>query len=495
MKYTNSLTIILFLFPLLSLATISEYDNFKIVDNKWWIERQTMYSPKEIGGKYNASISFNLTLSNLPENNATITVAIFPSEQISKYGKVIGQTRVYCDDKGEFISDVEEDELFIFSVNKSAKIEGSFNNINSTSIYNVIIAFCDLKDQLVIEKGTLTFLNAHGYLPASRYKLLTFFGVSIFFYIILAIGFGVLMFIHRKQLLKLQYGILAIILLGVFESIAAYNYYKQVNNHGTQSIVPLVFFIGFSLFKKTFARFLLLIISMGFGVTKYTLGETKKRIWLLTGAYFVFSSILEIIDTKQSLSKVQTISTFNLLLIVIPVSIVDTIFLYWTFVSLIRTMQQLTLRRQVVKIKLYKKFIIGLAVAALVSFVIILYQMISNLTRYQENTWQNQWVVIALWNMIFFSLLAYFSFLWRPTKNNTRYGYAEVYADDDDENFDDENQVQLESIHVSTEERKSENEREKNIVSNNQNIGSFERRLGQFSIDDQEYEDQIRKME
>lgn len=221
---------------------------------------------------------------------------------------------------------------------------------------------------------------------------------------------------------------------------------------------------------------------MGFGVTKYTLGETKKRIWLLTGAYFVFSSILEIIDTKQSLSKVQTISTFNLLLIVIPVSIVDTIFLYWTFVSLIRTMQQLTLRRQVVKIKLYKKFIIGLAVAALVSFVIILYQMISNLTRYQENTWQNQWVVIALWNMIFFSLLAYFSFLWRPTKNNTRYGYAEVYADDDDENFDDENQVQLESIHVSTEERKSENEREKNIVSNNQNIGSFERYVSIFIL-------------
>lgn len=121
-----------------------------------------------------------MTLSNLPENNATITVAIFPSEQISKYGKVIGQTRVYCDDKGEFISDVEEDELFIFSVNKSAKIEGSFNNINSTSIYNVIIAFCDLKDQLVIEKGTLTFLNAHGYLPASRYKLLT---VCVFFLI------------------------------------------------------------------------------------------------------------------------------------------------------------------------------------------------------------------------------------------------------------------------------------------------------------------------
>lgn len=296
-------------------------------------------------------------------------------------------------------------------------------------------------------------------------------------YIILAVGFGVLMFIHRNQLLKLQYGIAAIILLGVFESIAGYNYYKQVNVHGTQSksTVPLVFFIGFSLFKKTFARFLLLIISMGFGVIKYTLGETKKRIWLLTGAYFIFSSILEIIETKQSLAKVSTISTFNLLIIVIPVSIADTIFLYWTFVSLIRTMQQLTLRRQVVKIELYKKFIIGLAVAALTSFVIILYQMISNLTRYQENTWKNQWVVIAAWNLIFFSLLAYFSFLWRPTKNNTRYGYAEVYADDDDENFNDENQVQLESIHVSTEERKSENEREKHIVSSNQSKGTLDR--------------------
>lgn len=282
-----------------------------------------------------------------------------------------------------------------------------------------------------------------------------------FFYIGLAVAFGVLMIIHRLQLLKLQYGLLALMVGGICEAASGFFYYKNINTYGTatSATAALVFFIGFSIAKKTFSRFLLLIISMGFGVAKYSLGETKKKIWLLTGLYFVWSLILEIVDTAQVLSRSKASNMFLMLLIIVPVSLIDTLFLYWIFISLIRTMQQLTLRRQTVKIMLYKKCIIGLAVAAAASVVMVFYQLISALARYPEHSWTSQWFPNAFWHVLHFALLAFFSFLWRPTKNNTRYGYAEVYADDEDENANDENSVPLEDVIVEKEGRHSEREK------------------------------------
>lgn len=114
-----------------------------------------------------------MTFSNLPEKDITITVAIFPSENITNYGKVIGQKRVYCENN-KFISNKDVEPFFNGNVSRtSPTIKKSFRDINITSIYNVIIAFCDFDDQLIIENGTISFLNAYGYLPASRYHLLT----------------------------------------------------------------------------------------------------------------------------------------------------------------------------------------------------------------------------------------------------------------------------------------------------------------------------------
>lgn len=239
---------------------------------------------------------------------------------------------------------------------------------------------------------------------------------------------------------------------GVCEAAAAYFYYRNINVYGTASsaTAALVFYVAFSIAKKTFSRFLLLVISMGFGVVKYTLGETKKKVLLLTGLYFFWSLILEVVDTTQSLSRSKPSNMFLLLLIIVPVSLLDTAFLYWIFMSLVRTMQQLTLRRQTVKLKLYKKCIIGLVVGAAASTVMVFYQLITALVRYQEYSWRSQWIGFAFWHLLHFFLLVYFAFLWRPTKNNTRYGYAEMYSEDNgDENSD---AVQLETVTVDRDE-------------------------------------------
>jgi len=57
----------------------------------------------------------------------------------------------------------------------------------------------------------------------------------------------------------------------------------------------------------------------------------------------------------------------------------------------------------------------------------------------------------AFWQTLYFVVLSFVSHLWRPTLNNTRYGNAEVYADEDDA-------VQLESLSPlsGVEERKDE---------------------------------------
>ena len=78
----------------------------------------------------------------------------------------------------------------------------------------------------------LTFANPYGYLPAQLYGMLPTFGVLFVGYLLLLLAFGGALILQRKYVLKLQYIVLAVILLGVVETVAWFIVYESKNRTG-----------------------------------------------------------------------------------------------------------------------------------------------------------------------------------------------------------------------------------------------------------------------
>jgi len=169
---------------------------------------------------------------------------------------------------------------------------------------------------------------------------------------------------------------------------------------------------------------------MGYGVVKPTLGERSWRIFLLGALYIIFSGNLSLVELVQ---RTNVVSVPVLILLEIPVAGLDTTFYWWIFLSLLRTIQQLQLRKQMVKLTMYKRFLGTLVISGIISGIIIIVQLIVVTTLDQDNTWKSQWIWTAFWHVLYLVILVGIAVIWRPTANNTRYAYSEISMEGTDE--------------------------------------------------------------
>jgi len=164
-------------------------------------------------------------------------------------------------------------------------------------------------------------------------------------------------------------------------------------------------------------------------------------------------------------SKNDVLSTPQTLAIVIPAAFLDTLFYYWIVFSLIRTMQQLTLRRQMLKLNMYKKFWAVLVIVGVVEVVFMAYRAYRRLAN-KPIGWQYNWILDTYGEVLYFIVIAAIAFLWRPRQNNMRYGYAEFFEEDDNPNPTPDTDIELKTIKVS-------------------NLTSFDKKILEFEFPDE----------
>jgi hypothetical protein len=182
------------------------------------------------------------------------------------------------------------------------------------------------------------------------------------------------------------------------------------------------------------------------GTVKWTIGEIPIKLALLSMFYVFFAFLLQLVKEIEAMAKQEVVSSFVNLVIIVAAFIFDLLFLSWIVLSLIRTMQQLTLRRQQLKLEMYKAFCVVIGVAATLSILMIVYQAYLN-ELHNPLVWQNQWITGAYWELLYFGLILAIAFLWRPPQNNTRSSYAEfLEGADEDNGLDDSTVVQLETL-------------------------------------------------
>ncbi|KAI5056406.1 hypothetical protein GOP47_0028725 [Adiantum capillus-veneris] len=328
--------------------------------------------------------------------------------------------------------------IFFKGNSLEASMQAENVNITKTGMYNLYFIFCDPQLKGLVIDGTTRWKNPSGYLPGRMAPLMTFYGLMSLAYLVLGVAWMSQYIRYWRDILALQNYLTAIIALGMFEVTLWYFEYANFNVTGRRPIGITFWAVTFGTVKKTLSRLLILVVSMGYGVVRPTLGGLTSKVILLGATYFIAA---EVLDVFEHVGTINDLSGKARLFLVLPVAILDAFFILWIFTSLSKTLEKLQARRMVAKLELYRKFTNALAVSVVISVAWIGYELYFKATDPFSERWQSAWIILAFWNNLTFALLCVICALWAPSQNSTRY----AYSDEAGENFDDEEALPLKS--------------------------------------------------
>uniref|UniRef100_A0A674C4C9 Transmembrane protein 87A-like n=1 Tax=Salmo trutta TaxID=8032 RepID=A0A674C4C9_SALTR len=277
----------------------------------------------------------------------------------------------------------------------------------------------------VVMKGT------HGYISITEWPLMIFYMVMCTVYILYALLWFLWAACYWKDLLRIQFWIAGVIFLGMVEKAVFCAEYENTNGVGAASPGLLIFAELISALKRTLARLLVIIVSLGYGIVKPRLGTVMHRVVGLGVLYFAFAAIegvLRITGAKDS----------DLALLAnIPLALLDSSLCWWIFVSLAHTIKTLKLRRNPVKLSLYRHFTNTLIFAIIASIIFMVWTTKKFRLADCQSDWLELWVDDAFWRFLFSIILLVIMFLWRPSANNQRYAFTPLMDDSDDEEIEE----------------------------------------------------------
>ncbi|XP_076463485.1 transmembrane protein 87A-like isoform X3 [Babylonia areolata] len=276
-----------------------------------------------------------------------------------------------------------------------------------------------------------TFYGEENFISAMDYPLLIFYGIMGLVYIVYGLVWLVLLACNWRDLLRVQFWIGGVILLGMLEKAVFFAEYENINKTGQSVHGAVIFAELVSCLKRTLARMLVIIVSLGFGIVKPRLGQAFHKVLFVGGLYFILASIEGCM--RASSPKADQSSQF--LLAAVPLAVLEAIICWWIFSSLIQTTRTLRLRRNVVKLTLYRHFTNTLIFAVLASVAYMIWFMTQHKFKQCIKDWKQLWVDEAFWHLLFVILLFIIMLLWRPTANNQRYAFSPLLdaADEEDE--------------------------------------------------------------
>ncbi|XP_020214827.1 transmembrane protein 87B [Cajanus cajan] len=323
-------------------------------------------------------------------------------------------------------------KTFFQGTNDEIKMETQTLEINATGMYYLYFMFCDPSLKGTTIQGRTVWRNPKGYLPGKMAPLMTLYGFMSLAYLLLGLAWFLRFVQFWKDIIHLHYHITAVIALGMCEMAVWYFEYANFNSTGARPMGITLWAVTFTSVKKTLSRLLLLVVSMGYGVVRPTLGGhgIAYRVLLLGLFYFVASEALELVE---HLGNINDFSGKTKLLLVLPVVCLDSCFILWIFSSLSKTLEKLQTRRNLAKLELYRKFTNTLAVSVLLSIAWIGFELYFNATDPLSELWQIAWIIPAFWSLLSYALLLVICVLWAPSRNPTRYAYMEETGDDFDE--------------------------------------------------------------
>ena len=215
---------------------------------------------------------------------------------------------------------------------------------------------------------------------------------------------------------RLQFWIGGVILIGMIEKAMFTAEYNNVYQSGKTSQNLILSAEVVSCAKRSIARILVIIVSLGYGIVKPRLGPTLHKVIFVGGLYFILStveSVFRVIHPKNDPSN-------KALLAAVPLAVIDASICWWVFSALVATTRQLRLRRNLVKLSVYKHFANTLVFSIISSIIFMLWSIKYHKVVECLTQWRDLWVDDAFWHLLFSVILCVIMVLWRPSNNNQR---------------------------------------------------------------------------
>uniref|UniRef100_A0A8D0GXP3 Transmembrane protein 87A n=1 Tax=Sphenodon punctatus TaxID=8508 RepID=A0A8D0GXP3_SPHPU len=277
--------------------------------------------------------------------------------------------------------------------------------------------------------------HQYQYISASEWPLMVFYMVMCIVYVLYGVLWLVLLACYWRDILRIQFWIGGVILLGMLEKAVFYAEYQSIQSQGQSVQGAVIFAEVLCAVKRMLARVLVIIASLGYGIVKPRLGALLNRVVGVGLMYLLFSVIEGVLRVKSE--KISLITLWC----DITLAFVDSCIVWWILISLVQTMKLLKLRRNVVKLSLYRHFTNTLIFAVIASVVFIVWTTKTFRLSKCQTDWQELWIDDAFWRFLFSILLLVIMFLWRPSANNQRYAFVPLVDDGSEEEDQDEEQM------------------------------------------------------
>ncbi|XP_037533897.1 transmembrane protein 87A [Nematolebias whitei] len=108
----------------------------------------------------------------------------------------------------------------------------------------------------------------HGYISATEWPLMMFYMVMCIVYVLMAVLWLVLSACFWRDLLRIQFWIGGVIFLGMLEKAVYYAEFQSIRYDGLSVHGAVLFAEVLSAVKRTLARVLVIIASLGYGIVK-----------------------------------------------------------------------------------------------------------------------------------------------------------------------------------------------------------------------------------
>lgn len=316
------------------------------------------------------------------------------------------------------------------------------HDIDKPGVYVVFFAVCDENASPIKLRGEIDSIDPYGYLPGDVFGNLPFYGSLSLIYVLIGIVWALVCAYYRNEMMSIQYWISAVLTLGMLETTSFFVYYLEWNDTGMPSVFLMLSSLVLGVTKRALSRVVVLLVALGYGIVRPTLGEEMVRVLYLGMAYFCLSLVYCLSIAIPTTVKAAGDPAYDLLsLAAFMLAGIDTTFYIWIVSSINNLLQSLAARRQGSKYLLYRNFRSVLFVSMFFTLAWAAY----SITLAYKNDWRTRWTADALWELTYLAVFVAISILWGPSRNILRYAHSiELTQLENDEEYQHSNAIEME---------------------------------------------------
>ncbi|CAM9116021.1 unnamed protein product, partial [Laminaria digitata] len=306
-------------------------------------------------------------------------------------------------------------------------------DVSESGLQHAFIQVCpaEMGTSTLTINGDLTFKNPYGYLPGMDFGCLPFELFRFLASIALGALFSSAMWRHRATLLPVHKMIFGVVVLGTVESLSWLAAYSYMNSTGKPYCCPypgtVILAMIMEVLRRTTSRFMLLMICLGYGITRVQLEKREMiSVVTLTAIFLVSAGFVQLASSVGSASHVRNGQHYGEYdsMLAVPALLTDMVFLMWIYGTLANMIKELRELNETYKLKMFKSLAWTLGTFVTLFTVLTVAMLAAEGSQEQSWQWKWEWVQVVSWEILNFCMLVAVSIIWRPSERSAMLAYS-----------------------------------------------------------------------